>query len=282
MENNDDLFTLDEVSRALGDTKVLGKISVGIPRGKVVFVCGLSASGKSTLLNLLGLLRPGLDGGEVTLRLPGKDKILYSRVTSRQQVDLRSREFGFVLQSSYLLPYMCGRRNVLMPLAIHNSLPLKERRLRLERLLDKVPADLQRDAHRLPHTISGGQRQRLSVLRSVIHDPSVVFADEPCASLDHVNRELVMSLLYRWRDDELWSDGKVKNNENNDAAKTRTLIIVSHDVDSVLEHADEILVMRQRMGIEKVLRSDLGDDPWEARQILEQKMDGRLPLPTSH
>ncbi len=262
------VFELDNVTCRLGTNLVLDRVSAKIRAGSVTFICGHSGSGKSTMLNLLGLLRPEFEGGDVTLRLDGMEPRPYRSLSMSSQTGLRSDYFGFVLQSSYLMPSLSGRRNIEMPLVIHQSSQQK-RTERLERLLDAVPADLREAIDKPPHMASGGQQQRMSVLRALIHDPRVVLADEPCANLDPVNRDMVMELMMAWKSGALWAVDDQK------PAPNRTLLIVSHDSESVVRRADAIAVLRNgRLVNGRVLqRAELHADPFLARQQLERLME---------
>ncbi|MBC7965544.1 MAG: ABC transporter ATP-binding protein [Fuerstia sp.] len=265
------VFELEEVSCRFGEKLALDRVTAKVRAGSITAVCGLSGSGKSTLLNLLGLLRPVFHEGHVRLRL--KDGVFcYRNLSTSEQSWLRSHRFGFVLQSSYLMPTLTGQQNVELPLAIHR-MNSEDRKFRISRLMKDVSLrhtngleDLSQAISMLPGKASGGQRQRMSVLRALIHNPSVVLADEPCANLDPLNRDAVMDLLKSWKSGTLYGDV--------DTSNSRTLILVSHDTKSIVGYADEIIILHQgRLVEDRVFRrSDLPDAADLAQHDLEKLM----------
>lgn len=129
---------------------------------------------------------------------------------------LRLEEFGFVFQQPYLLGYLSALENVRIARGLNPRKPASESPEELLRTLG-----LGEKLHRLPHELSGGERQRVCVARALYGDPSVIFADEPTAALDHRNGQQVVDLLNQHR-------GK------------GALVMVTHDP-SMLEGADRIL-----------------------------------------
>ncbi|MCA9067436.1 MAG: ATP-binding cassette domain-containing protein [Planctomycetaceae bacterium] len=237
---DDTLFDLQSLTCRYRQQVAVNDISVRLTPGKLIAVCGYSGSGKSTLLNTLGLLRYGrIFSGSIRLHLPGQVHD-YSQISSKTRRYLRREEFGFVLQSSYLLPNISGRHNIEMPLLIQKK-PAAFCAEQVKSLVDHLCDDPeQRDLlpvlDRVPKEASGGQRQRIAILRALVHDPTVVFADEPCANLDPLNAETVMHLLQKWLKDGIESD------ENQ---PSRTILLVSHDIESVLNFADQTLILRE-------------------------------------
>jgi len=187
-------------------------------------ILGPSGSGKTTLLNLLGLLWEGtLETGQVVYQGNGKASPCdYALLAPARRAELRLREFGFVLQSSYLLPHFTCAQNVAMPLAIQGR-QRSECRAAVERLLGVADPTGQLLAvrDRLAGEVSGGQKQRMAVLRAVIHDPAVIFADEPISNLDPANARPILDLLRAWRDGLLHPDAP---------DRSRTLILVCHSL----------------------------------------------------
>ena len=160
---------------------------------KLAFV-GESGSGKSTLLELLAMiLRP--TSSETFAFQPAADGVTHDIVAAWDSAnadylsDLRSRHIGYVLQSGGLLPYLTVRDNInLSRRLVHRSADDVARhwaeRLNIAAQLDKQPAKL-----------SIGQRQRVAIARALAHDPSVLIADEPTASVDPLNAERIMELM---------------------------------------------------------------------------------------
>ena len=149
---------------------------------------GASGAGKSTLLDLLGALdRP--TGGDVWL-----DGFRYDALYAAALAELRNRKVGFVFQFHHLLREFTALENVMMPLLIGGMAP-REARSRAEELLSVVGV-AGRMSHR-PAELSGGEQQRCAVARALVHDPSLVLADEPSGNLDHANGERLHEVLFR-------------------------------------------------------------------------------------
>lgn len=166
-----------------GATKVLRGVDVAVEAGEIVAVMGPSGSGKSTLLHVLaGLLRP--DSG--TVELAGER---IDHLPEKHRSEIRLRRLGFVFQSGDLVPELTLVENVELPLRLtgHRPAPARSGALAmLERLgVGEV-------AHRRVNAVSGGQAQRAAVARALVHEPSVVLADEPTGALDSVSGEVVL------------------------------------------------------------------------------------------
>jgi len=168
--------------------KVLSGVSLKVEKGRSIAVVGPSGSGKSTLLNIIG----GLDrptGGKVLLDGSDLGKLSDDRLAA-----VRNQKIGFVFQLHHLLPQLTVLENVLVPtLAGKTKSTRRETAERAESLLDRVGlADWM--THR-PGELSGGQMQRVAVVRSLINEPSLLLADEPTGSLDRAATENIADLL---------------------------------------------------------------------------------------
>ncbi|HTE16798.1 MAG TPA: ABC transporter ATP-binding protein [Armatimonadota bacterium] len=163
-------------------------ISLEIPAGQFVAIVGRSGSGKSTLLNLLA----GIDtptSGEVWI---GEQEL--SRLTDDALTRLRRERLGMVYQFFNLLPTLSVRENVALPAMLSGE---REREVfqRADALLDEVSLGPRRDAR--PHTLSGGEMQRTALARALIHNPTLILADEPTGNLDSRTAVTVLDLLRR-------------------------------------------------------------------------------------
>jgi len=166
-----------------GQTLALAGTSIGLAPGEVVAVMGPSGSGKSTLLHVLaGILRP--DQGEIHV---GEQRI--DNLPDAARSRLRLKAFGFVLQFGDLVPELSLRENVELPLRLL-KVPRAEAREQARTLLTELEIDDVAD--RRPGQVSGGQAQRAAVARSLVHQPSVIFADEPTGALDSASGETVL------------------------------------------------------------------------------------------
>ncbi len=173
------------VVKRFGDFTALQSISLAINKGEFVAITGKSGSGKSTLFYSLS----GLDVID-----SGKVFVLGSNIHSMPQEDLhefRNTKMGFVFQFHYLVSELTGLENIL--------LPAKKKNLHKEKLdyalylLEYFAIAHCRD--KLPSQMSGGERQRVAVARSLIMNPDILFADEPTGNLDSINSEIVMNIF---------------------------------------------------------------------------------------
>lgn len=180
------MLRADDVHFSYDGTAVLNGISMQVDPGETVALLGPSGSGKSTLLYCLaGILVP--TEGRVTF-----DGRALSEVGDKQRTLIRRRSFGFVLQFGRLMADLTAAENVSFPLRLLGTRrgPAEEAaRAALETV------GLGDKADRRAATLSGGEQQRAAVARALIHEPSVVFADEPTGALDSSNGAVVMDAL---------------------------------------------------------------------------------------
>jgi lipoprotein-releasing system ATP-binding protein len=168
--------------------EVLRGVDLEVRRGEFVAIVGSSGAGKSTLLHLLGAL-DAPSSGDVWL-----DGSRYADLDAGATAELRNRKVGFVFQFHHLLREFSALENVMMPLLIGGVEP-RQARSRAEEVLSEVGL-AGRMTHR-PAELSGGEQQRCAVARALVHDPSVVLADEPSGNLDHANSERLHELFFR-------------------------------------------------------------------------------------
>ncbi|MFZ1399753.1 MAG: ATP-binding cassette domain-containing protein, partial [Candidatus Promineifilaceae bacterium] len=215
------------------DVQALRGVDLSIEPGEFVALVGPSGSGKSTLLNLLGGLdRPST--GELWL-----DGTALHTATEADRTLHRRQRIGFIFQSFNLLPRLTAVENVAIPLML-SGVSLAEREARAKALLEKVGL-----GHRLTHyptELSGGEQQRTAVARALIHNPSLILADEPTGNLDSKTGEEVMALL------------KELNREQG-----ITLIVVTHD-EEVAAYADRIVKLRDGHIVEEIVSSGRSPD----------------------
>ncbi|MCA8936277.1 MAG: ABC transporter ATP-binding protein [Planctomycetes bacterium] len=191
--------------------------------GEVVAILGPSGSGKSTLLTIAGLINPPTAG---SLTLNGKLAIKDGQPVANLST-LRRQELGYVFQRSNLIPFLNGEENVRLALEI-DGVSHRESRERARTLLDSLGMGGRMKA--MPSKLSGGEQQRVAIARAMIHQPSVVLADEPTAALDSSRGRQVM---------ELFRDSAHEHGA--------AVLVVTHDhrtldlVDRVLEMEDGVL-----------------------------------------
>lgn len=199
---------------------VLQDVSLSLRAGERVALLGSSGSGKSTLLNLLGGIDVP-DNGSIRIA----DKI----ITRLQEPDLtlfRRRHIGFIYQQFNLIPTLTTAENILLPLELL-GFSLQEQQQRLAHWLAAI--GLQGRGQSFPDQLSGGEQQRVSIARALIHQPALVLADEPTGNLDAQTGQLVLNMLF-------------------DLAHEydQTLLVVTHSR-AVAAKADRILILEQGM-----------------------------------
>lgn len=182
---------------------VLRGINFSVSRGEFVALVGPSGSGKSTLLNLLG----GMDrptSGQLTVG--GKDLVA---MKDADRARYRANTVGMVFQSFNLLPHLTARQNVLMPAIIDKGVSEATKK-RADDLLTQVGLT-PRAGHR-PTELSGGEQQRVALVRALMKNPQLILADEPTGNLDqHSGHEVIQTLIDLCR------------------KENTTLLVVTHD-----------------------------------------------------
>jgi putative ABC transport system ATP-binding protein len=173
--------------------KALRGVSFHIATASFVSFVGPSASGKTTLLNLLGCLDKPTKGH---LEIASTDVSLLDR---KQAARFRGDNLGFIFQDFNLIPVLTVLENIEYPLLMVQNLPFVERKRRVMLLLEAVGMMDQKDKY--PDRISGGQKQRTAVARALVGNPKLVLADEPTANLDHATARLVIDLMKKMRDE---------------------------------------------------------------------------------
>ena len=151
------------------------KVSFQVKSGEFVALVGPSGSGKTTMLSILAALLTPTSG---QVLIDGQD---LASMNEKRRVKLRREKIGFTFQSNNLIPYLTARENVEFMLRLNNNLD-RAGRVRSDELLARL--GLAERLHNLPAQMSGGQQQRVAIARALIHNPAVVLADEPTASLD--------------------------------------------------------------------------------------------------
>jgi ABC-type lipoprotein export system ATPase subunit len=164
----------------------LENVSLQVDAGGFVALVGRSGCGKSTLLNLCGAM-DFPTSGEIAI-----DGQVTSKLDDAALTRLRRQKVGFIFQSFQLLNTLTAAENVELPLLLArqpNARKAAEERLRW--------VEMQSYADRLPHQLSGGQQQRIAIARALVHNPSVLLADEPTGNLDTATGDIVLQLLRR-------------------------------------------------------------------------------------
>ncbi len=165
---------------------VLRDVDVEVADGELVAIMGASGSGKSTMLNILGILDE-YDSGEYWL-----GDTLIRDLSERKAAHFRNRFIGFVFQSFNLLPFKTALENVALPL-YYQGVSRRKRNVIAMQYLDRV--GLADWAEHVPAEMSGGQKQRVAIARSLIGKPRLILADEPTGALDSETSKQIMDLM---------------------------------------------------------------------------------------
>jgi ABC-type lipoprotein export system ATPase subunit len=234
-------------SYRLGDVTVhaLRGVTLDLERGSFVTVVGASGSGKSTFMNILGLLDHPTSGQYL---LENED---VSGFDKDRRAVLRNRKIGFVFQSFNLLPRTTAIENVELPL-LYSDKPSKpaERHAKAQGLLQAV--GLGDRSHHTPNQLSGGQQQRVAIARALVNDPEILLADEPTGNLDSRTSIEIMDVLQKL------------NRE-----RGITIILITHEPD-IAEYSQRMITFRDGRVV--------ADDRVEHRRVAAQEL-AALPPP---
>lgn len=203
-----------------GNTKhiVLNNFELYIPEGEIIILFGKSGSGKSTLLNIIsGIDVP--DSGSVTI-----DKTDITKLSEKERTLIRRKKIGFIFQFFNLIPTLTVKENLQLPLELNNA---DDQENKINTILTEVGLLDRADTY--PDKLSGGEQQRISIARALIHNPDIILADEPTGNLDYETSLQIIDLL----------DRVVKK-------KGKTMIMVTHSKD-VIGLADRIISLKEGM-----------------------------------
>lgn len=184
------------------EVRALDGINLTVEKGEFLAIVGQSGSGKSTFMNMIGLLDIPTSG---TYLLDGID---VSSMTDDELSEIRNKEIGFIFQGFNLISSLSAVENVELPLVYRGMKKEERHRLAIE-ALERV--GLSHRLNHLPKQMSGGQQQRVAIARAVAARPPVILADEPTGNLDSHSGVEVMKILH-----ELHEEG-------------RTIILITHD-----------------------------------------------------
>lgn len=209
-----EMHNLNKVYRTTDvETTALNDINLEINAGEFVAIMGPSGGGKSTLLNVMGMLDSPSSGAYSFL---GQNVAGYNE---SQLADIRKRHIGFIFQSFNLVDELTVAENVALPLLYH-KVAHAERHDRVQSVLERI--NIAHRANHRPQQLSGGQQQRVAVARAVVTNPDLILADEPTGNLDSTNSEEVLELL----------------NQLN--AEGTTIVMVTHDQGHA-DHANRVI-----------------------------------------
>ncbi|AAK33714.2 TPA: ABC transporter ATP-binding protein [Streptococcus pyogenes] len=212
------VLTFKQVTKTFQDghheINALKATDFSIEAGEFVAIIGPSGSGKSTFLTIAGGLQTPSSG---QLIIDGTD---YTHLSEKERSRLRFKSVGFILQASNLIPFL----TVQQQLELVDHLTGSKEKAKANQLFDDL--GITGLKHQLPQELSGGERQRAAIARALYHDPALILADEPTASLDTEKAYEVVKLLAK--------ESKEKN---------KAIIMVTHD-DRMLKYCDKVYRMQ--------------------------------------
>ena len=210
------MIEIKNLSKSFNEHKVLKGINLSLPRNGLIAICGDSGCGKTTLLNCLSCL---LDyEGEISI-----DGVNISSLNEEEKNYYRLKHIGFVFQDFKLFNSETIERNILLPLDISSNMKGKYKKRKVEDLIEIV--GLKKMKGKKINQLSGGEKQRIAIARSLVNEPKIILADEPTGALDSDNSEEIMNIL----------EG---------ISKKSLVVVVSHDEDLMRRHASKIIYMK--------------------------------------
>lgn len=216
-------FTIQDVRKTFTNgevnEQVLNGINLSLKQGEITALVGASGSGKSTLLTIAAGLQRTTSGQVI---FEGKNM---TDMTQEEIRKIRASQFGFIFQSSHLVPFLTVEDQLMLMLDVAETKMSKhEQKEEVMKILKWVGMEHRKDAY--PTSLSGGEKQRVAIGRAIIHKPKILFADEPTASLDSTRSKDIMTLIRK-----LTKELNI------------TTLLVTHD-EEMLSYADQVITMR--------------------------------------
>jgi len=213
------MIELKNIHKSFGDKTILNNINAVMEAGKCNLIIGASGSGKTVLTKCM-----------VDLFQPDKGEIIYDgkNITTmeRDERKMLRQQIGMLFQGSALFDSMTVEQNVMFPLDMFSKMTLTQKRKRVDEVLDKV--NLVGAHKKFPSEISGGMKKRVGIARAIVLNPKYLFCDEPNSGLDPQTSLLIDKLIQ-----EITHEYNI------------TTIVVTHDMNSVMEIGDHIVYMHQ-------------------------------------
>lgn len=216
------------VCKKYNDSIALDNVNIDFSKNEMVFILGQSGSGKTTLLNMIG----GIDkpsSGSIFF-----DDIDICKLSNKQLDDYRNENVGFIFQNYNLLNELTVYENILLALKRTNE---KENIEKIKEYFKMVDLDYLEFKDKKVYKCSGGERQRIAIVRALIKNPKIILCDEPTGALDTENGHLVMNIL-------------------KELAQNRLVIVVTHDEELANTYADRIINLKDG----KIVRDDILND----------------------
>lgn len=193
---------------------ILKDISLDIEKGKVTAIVGKSGSGKTTLLSIASGIDEPTSG---TVKLIDED---FYKLSMWKQERFRNEKIGLLFQNYHLIPELTCEENIRMPLCFSNK---KNAEKKISEWIQKV--GLQNKKYLYPNQMSGGEQQRTAILRAIVNDPEIIFADEPTGALDSRTGDSIINFLIHYSQ-----------------RSAKTIVLVTHDMD-IAKRCDRVIEM---------------------------------------
>ncbi|MEM0939373.1 MAG: ATP-binding cassette domain-containing protein [Bacteroidota bacterium] len=227
------MIEVTNISKSFDGKQVLEDISIVFAKGKVNMIIGASGTGKSVLLKcIVGLLKP--DEGDVCY-----DNREFTRANKELQTEIR-REMGMLFQGGALFDSETVEENVMFPMNVLTKQPLQEKIERVNFCLERV--GLENVNRKMPSEISGGMKKRVGIARAIVTNPNYLFCDEPNSGLDPQTSIRIDNLIK-----DITDEYKM------------TTVVVSHDMNSVLQSGDHINFIHEGRMLWKGTSDQIGD-----------------------
>lgn len=208
------IINIENLSKKYDRQQVLNHINCNIRKGEICTIIGSSGCGKSTFLQILGLLDNDFSGRVLI------DNNNIQNINNEKKRKIRKYAIGFVYQFHFLIPELTIAQNIALSLSLQKT-SKKLIQEKVHYLLKKI--NLADKEKKFPHTLSGGERQRVAIARAIAHDPKIIIADEPTGNLDPQNTENIFQILY----------DIAKNNKT-------TVILATHNM-QIAQKCDQII-----------------------------------------
>ena len=212
------LLSAKNISKTFQGRRVLDNIDIEINNAEIVAISGPSGAGKTTLLNILSTLDKPDESNKSSLIIDNEE--IFS-LGKNGLAKLRNQKIGFVFQFHELIPELNVLENVCLPGWIKKDNDVKKK---AEELLKYF--GLEDFTNKKPLTLSGGEKQRVAIARSLVNNPKIIFADEPTGNLDSKNSKILFDLFFKLRDDYNCSVVIVTHDEKSANICDRKLLIV--------------------------------------------------------
>lgn len=211
------MIEIKHIRKSFGDRVILQDINAIMEPGKCNLIIGASGSGKTVLTKcIVGLLKP--DSGEIIYE---HENMLTMSIEQRREL---RQQIGMLFQGSALFDSMTVEQNVMFPLDMFTRLKYQEKRKKVNEVLEKV--DLKDTNKKFPAELSGGMKKRVGIARAIVLNPKYLFCDEPNSGLDPKTSLLIDKLIKHITDEF-----------------NTTTIVVTHDMNSVMEIGDHIVYL---------------------------------------